>query len=374
MNSNNDDSRYEEITQNINRNGNAILERSKKSIIKPTPILTIRGTPLIFLNTINVIEGQQGTHKSRLAETICGALLSQHNTEGSFFNKVSSDQITVAYVETERNYNEQSPKGIQHIKKCLNVKYSEELPNFFIWPLIEESREVRKNAIVRLIKGFHDKNPKRSLFVVIDLITDCMRNFNDIDESNELIDMMLKQNNIGETTFLAIIHQNPTGGASDPKKARGHIGTELVNKSSLAIELRNNKKHPNEVKFDLIVKKNRNAKLGPKFTFSVNEQTEMLELEDEWITSAKVAPIELLQVSLYDLFTKDLRMTVSTQTIEQHICEALQKKVSTAKNLLKQFLDEEHLIFNTDHDKKYRLQKIKLSGGNKCGYMLIEEK
>src|ERR1700761_6209805 len=43
------------------------------------PVLRQGENAVIFPNTINVIQGQAGVHKSRLAETVCAAFLKLHN-------------------------------------------------------------------------------------------------------------------------------------------------------------------------------------------------------------------------------------------------------------------------------------------------------
>jgi len=71
------------------------------------------------------------------------------------------------------------------------------------------------------------------LFIVLDVITDCVFNFNDTKDSMKLIDMMNQSINRYDVTFLCLIHENP--GNTD--KARGHLGTEILNKASTVIQI-----------------------------------------------------------------------------------------------------------------------------------------
>jgi hypothetical protein len=52
-------------------------------------------------------------------------------------------------------------------------------------------------------------------------------------DSMKLIDMMNQTINRYDVTFLALIHENP--GNTD--KARGHLGTEILNKASTVIQI-----------------------------------------------------------------------------------------------------------------------------------------
>ena len=71
------------------------------------------------------------------------------------------------------------------------------------------------------------------LFIILDVITDCVFNFNDTKDSMKLIDMMNQTINRYDVTFLCLIHENP--GSAD--KARGHLGTEILNKASTVVQI-----------------------------------------------------------------------------------------------------------------------------------------
>lgn len=71
------------------------------------------------------------------------------------------------------------------------------------------------------------------LFIVLDVITDCVFNFNDTKDSMKLIDMMNQSINRYDVTFLCLIHENP--GNTD--KTRGHLGTEILNKASTVMQI-----------------------------------------------------------------------------------------------------------------------------------------
>ena len=71
------------------------------------------------------------------------------------------------------------------------------------------------------------------IFIVLDVITDCVFNFNDTKDSMKLIDMMNQAINRYDVTFLCLIHENPGNG----DKARGHLGTEILNKASTVIQI-----------------------------------------------------------------------------------------------------------------------------------------
>ena len=63
------------------------LKLKKEEDIKfSKPVITQNGMPVLFPNTINIIQGQAGSHKSRLAEIICSAFLKLPNCKNELLN------------------------------------------------------------------------------------------------------------------------------------------------------------------------------------------------------------------------------------------------------------------------------------------------
>jgi hypothetical protein len=80
--------------------------------------------------------------------------------------------------------------------------------------------------------NYFNKSTNNPLFIVLDVSTDCIEDFNKTDKSMELIDLMNMAINEHNVIFLCLIHENPK---SD--KARGHFGTELMNKASTVMQV-----------------------------------------------------------------------------------------------------------------------------------------
>jgi hypothetical protein len=93
-----------------------LATREKLKVIKASeirfsePVLRQGENAVIFPHTINVIQGQAGVHKSRLAENICAAFLKLNGNQNELlgFNRLNFNAThTVFYVDTERNLSEQ---------------------------------------------------------------------------------------------------------------------------------------------------------------------------------------------------------------------------------------------------------------------------
>ena len=211
------------------------LRETKASEIKfSQPVLKQGENAVIFPHTINVIQGQAGVHKSRLAENICASFLKLKGNQNELlgFNRVNFDaNHTVVYVDTERNLSEQLPYALQTIQIKAGYKLEDNPSNFEYISLLQIQRKQRFEALNEYLNHIK-KTTNNPLFIVLDVSTDCIEDFNKTDKSMELIDLMNIAINEHNVIFLCLIHENPK---SD--KARGHFGTELMNKASTVMQV-----------------------------------------------------------------------------------------------------------------------------------------
>lgn len=214
-----------------------IKENSCKTVTFSTPIITYNETGIIYPNTINIIQGKKGVHKSRLTEIFCGLMLSRNVCSTKKYLGMKRNMMVhsvVLYVDTERNINDQFPYAIQKIKLLAGYSKEEEPPNLDYISLIDIPRSERFETLNEYIQVFRTKFEAYNLFIVFDVVTDCVENFNDVRESLKLVDMLNETINKYNVTFLCVIHENPSAGND---KGRGHLGTELNNKASQVIQI-----------------------------------------------------------------------------------------------------------------------------------------
>lgn len=211
-----------------------IKENKSKPINFSQPILWQKENPVFFPKTINVIQGKAGVHKSRLAETICAALLKtpESNRDLLDFKTNLLSRYAVCYVDTERNLSDQLPYSLQQIQLKAGYTIQDNPYGFDYISLLEFAREERFDMLNIYLEHIRKQFPMH-LFIVLDVITDCVFNFNDTKDSMKLIDMMNQSINRYDVTFLCLIHENP--GSTD--KARGHLGTEILNKASTVLQI-----------------------------------------------------------------------------------------------------------------------------------------
>jgi hypothetical protein len=211
------------------------LKEAKANEIRfSEPVLKQGENAVIFPHTINVIQGQAGVHKSRLAENICAAFLKLNGNQNELlgFSRLNFDAChTVVYVDTERNLSEQLPYALQTIQMKAGYNRADHPSNFEYISLLQINRKERFAALNEYLNHIK-KSTDNPLFIVLDVSTDCIEDFNKTDKSMELIDLMNMAINEHNVIFLCLIHENPK---SD--KARGHFGTELMNKASTVMQV-----------------------------------------------------------------------------------------------------------------------------------------
>ncbi|POY34664.1 hypothetical protein C3K47_19135 [Solitalea longa] len=216
-----------------------IRENKSKPITFASPILSQNENPVFFPRTINVIQGKAGVHKSRLAETICATFLKRPESNRDLLGFKTAPPIqgrpggvAVCYVDTERNLSDQLPYALQQIQLKAGYQIEDHPINFDYISLLEFSREERFEMLDMYLEYIRQKY-NTHVFIVLDVITDCVFNFNDSKDSMKLIDMMNRSINRHNVSFLCLIHENP--GNTD--KARGHLGTEITNKASTVLQV-----------------------------------------------------------------------------------------------------------------------------------------
>lgn len=210
------------------------LKRLKKQpVVFSPPLITRSSLPVIFRHTINVIQGQTGVHKSRFGSHLASLLL---RNEGDNLNLLDFEcmaigQNMVTYIDTERNLSEQFPRFIQEIQENAGHEVKEDPVLFRYTSLLEVPRAERFTALNEYLYSLR-KSTIEHMVIFLDVLTDCVEDFNRADKSLELIDFLNRMINEHKCTFICIIHENPGQG-----KARGHLGTELGNKASTIIQI-----------------------------------------------------------------------------------------------------------------------------------------
>lgn len=320
------------------------LKEIKSSEIKfSEPIIMQQGNAVIFPHTINVIQGQAGVHKSRLAEMICSAFLKRHNCQNELLGYKRKDYDTtldVIYVDTERNLSEQLPFALQSIQMKAGFEREDHPDCFKYISLLQINRKERFSALNEYL-NYIRTTANRPMFIVLDVSTDCIEDFNKTDKSMELIDLMNIAINEHNVIFLCLIHENPK---SD--KARGHFGTELMNKASTVMQVGFEKDASNEDTTIIRVKylKCRSTARHTPFHIKYSEEEKGLVLADTadvsaLINSRKQKATAVDMIEHLEMYLGDGSEMARADIID-NLCKEFKTKERTIEDRLKAIIEE----------------------------------
>lgn len=215
-----------------------ILEAASGKIVFSPAWVYHEEVPIFSRGTINMVQGRTGSHKSRLAEGYCSLLLSSGKGDFIGFHKNNiGTGYCVAYVDTERNTREDFAACVQRIREKAGFEATATTNNFYPASIKTFDRTQRLEAVRDWIEYVRADMVTRgvgswNLFVVLDVVTDCVRSFNNDSDSLALFDYVGNLCEEFGVTFLLVMHENPGS-----EKARGHTGTEAMNKSNCQLQI-----------------------------------------------------------------------------------------------------------------------------------------
>lgn len=124
---------------------------------------------------------------------------------------------------------EQGKKHVWQTKDRLFRMTNQHVPIFYMRGM---SPQERRDFIEMTVVHWPEKSKRKLRIIAIDGIRDCMVNINDPDETTGVIVWLEKLTLNHNIHIIDILHLNKTD-----NNARGHIGSELLNKAEITIEV-----------------------------------------------------------------------------------------------------------------------------------------
>ncbi|MCF2446225.1 hypothetical protein L0657_19870 [Dyadobacter sp. CY345] len=347
-----------------------IIEKSNQGTIYTPALITKASIPVIRRGTLNLIQGGYGSHKSRLAAMMSICLLKSPDMELDTlgYEKVDEEEVTVIYFDTERNQSEEFAEAVKLIAWGAGFNSAGDIPNFRFTSLKNTAKKDRLKLVQEFISTVRSET-KNPIMVVIDVATDLIENFNNPVQSMSLLDYLGFLTDELSVTVLLLIHENP--GTS---KARGHFGTEAVNKSSYAVRIAYQLNRQGE-RTDVILLsdvKNRHAENVEPMILQFDEDTKLLKLGDpdfyaRWVLNKNKAKPSL------EAYLKILAECLLQPLKQQELVVILTKHFNCSENTVKSRLNEIELNNSEMYieDKIFNLQKISING-KPTTYELLE--
>lgn len=203
-----------------------VLIKSDMEIKRPTPYLMIKqdGEPISICTAgnISLITGKAKSRKSFLSSLIVGTMYVK-SEETILCGNLPENKTATLFFDTEQgNFHASNTlRCIQRIAgdRCLDlVKY---------YTLRQFSFELRLLLIERAIES----TPNLGL-VVIDGLRDLVTAINDEGQATLITNLLMKWSAEKGIHVLGVLHEN-----KGDSNARGHIGTELINKAETVISV-----------------------------------------------------------------------------------------------------------------------------------------
>ena len=204
--------------------------------------------PIFTLGNFSAIIGQAKTKKSFFASMVLGTMARQRQYQ----NLIPRIKGRCVLFDTEQ--------GRYHVSKFAkrSMKIAGGKENFTIFALRPFDTEQRITLIEKVLYAEGWK------FAIIDGVRDLVTDINNPDQATHISNLLLKWTAERNLHIMCIIHQNKAD-----KNARGHIGSEVVNKSETVISI---SKH--DVEKDLTV-------VSPEFMRGLHFEPYEIKIEDD---------------------------------------------------------------------------------------------
>ena len=178
------------------------------------------------LGNFSLIIGKAKSRKSFFINIAVSAVLGKDLILNQFRGTLPPEQSTVLYFDTEQGrYHVQL--ALKRICDQINVKEPENLVVFGL-------RSLKPSERLKMIE-YAIYNTSNLGFVIIDGIKDLINSINDEAEATLISSKLLKWTEEKNIHIMTVLHQNKSD-----NNARGHIGTELINKAETVLSVTKN--------------------------------------------------------------------------------------------------------------------------------------
>jgi len=185
--------------------------------------MTENNATLGTLGNFSLIIGKAKARKTFYVNIALSTALSKNVMLGRFIGTLPEEQNEVLYIDTEQGkYHVQL--AVKRVCKLLNQPEPKNLHTYYLRSLTPIER-------LNFIEMEIYSNNKIG-FVVIDGIKDLVTSINDEEQATNIASKLLKWTEERNIHIVTVLHQNKSDA-----NARGHIGTELINKAETVLEV-----------------------------------------------------------------------------------------------------------------------------------------
>ncbi|GHB45663.1 AAA family ATPase [Mongoliitalea lutea] len=216
------------------------------------------------LGNFSLIIGKAKSKKTFSLSLFLSALVANKTLSGKFKGYLPNDKTKVVFFDTE-----QSRKHVQSFyHRVCRLSSIEEPVNFETFCLRRHTPQERLEIIDFYINSEPDLG-----FVAIDGIRDLVTSINDEEEATKIASHLLRWTEERNIHIITVLHQN-----KGDENARGHLGTELVNKAETVLSVSLDRQ---DRKISIVEPEFCRDREPDVFAFTVNENG-LPELVGDW--------------------------------------------------------------------------------------------
>lgn len=225
----------------------------------PQICLNVMGEPFGTLGNFSLLIGKAKSRKTFLGAWLMAQAISQNNIPG---------KSRIVFVDTEQAAYHSLKVGKRVLKLIEQDEPARETVPFHIYALRKYDTRQRLQIIEQIIEHYDDLS-----ILVIDGIRDLVSSINDEEQATDMATRLLRWTEERNIHILTVLHQN-----KGDFNARGHLGTELVNKAETTVSVA---KDQNNDLLSKVEPEYTRYKEFPAFAFSINENG-LPEIEKDW--------------------------------------------------------------------------------------------
>ncbi|MFH1527896.1 MAG: hypothetical protein ABIG69_14790 [Bacteroidota bacterium] len=323
-------------TEGLWKKYNHFDELRKKPVKFSESLIDLNENKIIFPKTVTLIQGSYGTHKSRFLEHIISTILfPEAGILNMSYNHIDKEPLIVL-IDTERE-SEVLTDSIQKILRNANLEIDADTEERFIFTsFVDEPRPSRFSKLKQFLSEIQREYPAKHFIVFLDVLTDFVTDFNNPRECSILIDLINQVRTNSEITFLTVVHENPfTSPAAG--KAKGHLGTLLVDKATTVISLIPEKNSTTLFKMKFL--KTRRTKIPKSISYKFDEEKSQLVFashSDLNELNQEKAPLCDVSAELFDI----IGIAENGRIAKSESIQILQKSFNCGDRTIKERLSE----------------------------------
>lgn len=283
------------------------------------------------LGDFGLIIGKAKSRKSFFISIAISTALSKDKILNRFKSYLPPNRSEVVYFDTEQSkYYVQ--KAVKRICEQINEPEPNNLSTFHLRSLNPSER------LIFIEKEIYSND--KIGFVVIDGIKDLVTSINDESEATMIASKLLKWSEERNIYILTVLHQNKSD-----NNARGHIGTELINKAQTVLSIT---KAENDNDISIVEPQQCRDKEPESFAFEINDFGIPVIAEDfELRTETKNNKFNILGLEAFkkfqlltEVFSNGESFSYSELVTQMKIAYLNQFKLSIGDNRIKDLITD----------------------------------